>query len=101
MSDSGDPITFCDLPVRLDTTLCAPDEIWLESNTGEVLRVWPPEGAGMSDYEARVARVIQRAARPTLQELIADGDDLDARVVLEAEANGDDLDVPEDTVPGE
>ena len=55
----------------------------------------------MSDYEARVARVIQRAARPTLAELVADGDDLDARVVLEQEADGDDLDVPEDTVPGE
>ena len=55
----------------------------------------------MSDYEARVARVIQRAARPTLSELVADGDDLDARVVLEQEADGDDLDVPEDTVPGE
>ena len=85
----------------------------------------------MSDYEARVARVIQRAARPTLSELVADGDDLDARIdgVKAALANaecgwmwviaddhewdrdllprlldrlyGDDLDVPEDTVPGE
>ena len=43
LPDPPDPITFCDLPVRLDTTLVAPGEVWLESSTtGEVVRVWPP-----------------------------------------------------------
>jgi hypothetical protein len=54
----------------------------------------------VSDYDARVARVIQRAARPTLPELVADGDDLDARVVLDEEPEPSESDV-EDTVPGE
>lgn len=56
----------------------------------------------MTDYEARVARVLRRAAGPTMRELVQDGADLDSRVVLDGEPEPiDDEDVPEDTVPGE
>lgn len=43
MNDDDDkPLTLLGIPVRLDSTLCDPDEIWLEGPTGEVVRVTPP-----------------------------------------------------------
>jgi hypothetical protein len=40
-----DPIapapTLLGHPVRLDATLCAPDEVWIEGPTGDAVRVWP------------------------------------------------------------
>jgi hypothetical protein len=56
-----------------------------------------------AEYTARVARVIQRsmAVRPTLDELIESGKDLDSRVHLPVEGDWESLQVPEDLAPGE
>lgn len=40
---------FFDIPVRLDATLCAPGEVWLESPAGDAVRIWaddPEEPVG-------------------------------------------------------
>ena len=36
------PLKVVGIPVRLDATLCAPDEVWIEGPTGDAVRVWPP-----------------------------------------------------------
>lgn len=39
--DPTDPLRLYGMPVRLDATLCAPDEVWIEGPTGDAVRVWP------------------------------------------------------------
>lgn len=39
--DQETPLTLLGIPVRLDATLTAPDEIWIEGPTGDAVRVWP------------------------------------------------------------
>jgi hypothetical protein len=53
------------------------------------------------EYTARIARVINRAMQPTLDELIDSGADLDARVVLDGQPDWESVPVPEDLAPGE
>ncbi len=54
-----------------------------------------------AEYTARIARVINRAMQPTLDELIDSGADLDARVVLDGPPDWESVPVPEDLAPGE
>lgn len=47
MADPDDPpddttLDICGIPIRLDATLAAPGELWLERHDGEAVRVWPP-----------------------------------------------------------
>jgi hypothetical protein len=39
--DPDAPVTLLGHPVRLDSTLCAPDELWIEGPGGRAERVWP------------------------------------------------------------
>jgi len=39
--DQKEPLTLLGIPVRIDGTLCAPDEVWIEGPTGDAIRVWP------------------------------------------------------------
>lgn len=40
--DVETPIEICGIPVRVDATLAAPGEIWLERHDGDAVRIWPP-----------------------------------------------------------
>jgi len=42
-------LTLFGMPVRLDATLCAPDELWIEGPTGEAVRVWPAPAKDPAD----------------------------------------------------
>lgn len=37
------PLTLMDIPIRLDSTLAAPDEVWLEGLRGDAVRVCPSD----------------------------------------------------------
>lgn len=39
--DQKEPLTLLGIPVRLDATLCEPDEIWIEGPRGDAVRIWP------------------------------------------------------------
>lgn len=45
----GQALTLFGMPVRLDATLCAPDELWIEGPTGEAVRVWPAPAKDPAD----------------------------------------------------
>lgn len=46
------PVTVFGIPVRLDGTVCAPGEVWLEAPNGEAVRVWPPPAEEATDPDA-------------------------------------------------
>jgi hypothetical protein len=39
--DPTAPPTLLGHPVRMDATLCAPEEVWIEGPQGDAVRVWP------------------------------------------------------------
>jgi len=40
--DVETPIEICGIRIRLDATLAAPGELWLERPDGDAIRIWPP-----------------------------------------------------------
>lgn len=45
MSDDETPsvVTILGIPVRVDATLCEPDEVWVEAPGGTAIRILPLE----------------------------------------------------------
>lgn len=41
--DHAKPLTIMGIPVRIDETLCEPDEVWLENANGDAVRVLPED----------------------------------------------------------